>query len=239
MSKAALIQKKITDSLSTTTYAIADDFVYKPQKTRAPRKPKRSDTVVNRGIDKEENSTGGTNIYNSAKPFLSNNITGWDSEPLTWRQKPISLAKIEQLAQRLEDFVMNDPKAYTIAKFLMIQRLDESSYERWCKEYPVLNMAHEFALMVIGARREEMGLEFNLSAPWGLPAHTHYSKVWRQEFDKNARVKAQAAAEAKVSAEQKGDLKVVMVKFEKSAAVPSRGDDDKGTMSHLTAEEQE
>jgi hypothetical protein len=215
------IFKAITESQTTMAYEVDPSF--KPaKKTRVPRTPKHTQVTLHTNVEAAI-STKRTSL--------------WDQEPLSWRQIPVNEAFIEGLAQRLETFATSELQFYTIQKFLVKERIPEGTYYSWIQTYPILAEAHEFALMAIGARREEMGLEGNLSAQWGIPVQAHYSSVWKAQKEKDIQDKANAAERAKADAGQKGNLNVYLTKFEKSPLVQSRGEGIVGTMSNLIVED--
>lgn len=115
----------------------------------------------------------------------------WKHPIYQWREKPVSETYIAKLAEELIEECVNNTKLYTIDQFLVKHNLISTTYERWCKKFEQLGEAHEFAKMVLGARRESGALENNLNASMVQYVMPHYSKTWRDMTEWRSSLKQQ------------------------------------------------
>lgn len=71
----------------------------------------------------------------------------------TLREKPVTATWIENFALKLMHWALSNEDALTISEFYLCEGVNHRDYTRWCKIYPNLELAHEYALKVIGNRR--------------------------------------------------------------------------------------
>lgn len=98
---------------------------------------------------------------------------------LAFREKPISIAAIEQLAEELFDWALNDDTARKLRPFFTARGISSKDVARWKKRCPKFKRACTLAQDAIGDRREDGGLTNKLNASIVLRGLALYDKEWK------------------------------------------------------------
>jgi len=142
----------------------------------------------------------------------------------TLRTKPVSDVFIEQIAQKLMHWAINNEEAYKISQFYEQEGLHNEDIDRWCKRSKAMAYAKYAALRAIGNRREIGGLKKKLDS--GMVSYTmaHYDKDWKDL--------AEWRNTLKLDADQKGETKIVVLeKYPDSKIVPAKPQEDPETVA--------
>jgi len=132
----------------------------------------------------------------------------------TLRQKPVSLAFIEKLALELIMWARDNEDALKITQFYRLKGINSNDMKRWEERSDKLRAAHEFALMVIGDRREIGALKNKLNAGIVMKTMSLYDQNW---WDLELK-----RTELKIKAKEKPDsnthFTIVMEDFSKDSS---------------------
>ena len=157
-----------------------------------------------------QNFQGNTNLPKLAK-------IAYDEyrDMTSFRVKPVSDHFIDKLAQALVSWACDNEDALKLTQFFIQRRIDISYLYRWEQRSENLKMAHEFALMCIGARREIGALKRKYDA--GIVASTmaHYDKSWKELEEWRAKLRNKELEDNKT-------MVVVMERFPEIDSVPAR-----------------
>ena len=125
---------------------------------------------------------------------------------LTMRMRPVSDAFIEKLAIDMLNWVKTTKKK-TFPSFLEERGICYSTFRNWKERVPKLARAHEHVLEILGARREEGGLERKYDPNMVIKSMPIYSHDWRKlEEDRDARRKVDTS-------KANGPITIVMKEF--------------------------
>ncbi len=144
----------------------------------------------------------------------------------TLREKPISEAAIERLALEMLKWADEDPEAYKLSQFYVKKGIRESDINRLSERYPNLKEAKEWALVIIGNRRELGGIKKLLDSGMISRSMSHYDPVWK----KIAEFNAELARRVKEGEEKSGPQFIIMERFDESPIVPQKATEDRRLM---------
>jgi len=100
-------------------------------------------------MKKKKNQPSTTKTEDRAKVFeIASKIS-------IFRDRPISLQRIDELAVELFDWAVNDPDALILSEFFDIKGISPTYIARWKKRSPILKESCEIAKAVIANRREK------------------------------------------------------------------------------------
>lgn len=94
------------------------------------------------------------NKHNIERKSSLKNVFDYSYDIVTFRQKPIMLEKIDELAVELYDWAMNNEEALKLSSFFTKRGISGDTLKRWKKRSKKLKVAHELAKAAIGERRE-------------------------------------------------------------------------------------
>ncbi len=116
---------------------------------------------------------------------------------VTFRTIPLSEAYFDRLAKELVAWVDSHKEVLTIKEFRNIKKILPQVWDEWLKKFPELRAAQEYALSVMGERREKMLIARDASAiTFMMP---HYDKDWKEavEWRNNLKKELEATKENK------------------------------------------
>ena len=97
-----------------------------------------------------------------------------------WRVYKPNQAFINNVCEKLLDYIFNYPKPYTFERFYFINGYDEDTYAKWRKEWPQLQRTHDLVKLGIAALREERNAEGQWPTPTFMFAQPNYSNTWKE-----------------------------------------------------------
>ena len=125
---------------------------------------------------------------------------------------------LQELADRLVLWASDDEDAIVLTEFMGKNRIAPKVFYQWCNRYEPLLEALNFAKIMIGTRREKMGLQRKLDSAFvekTMPLYNTEYKAWRLELMQ------------KVGENQKPtEIKVIMQQFPSTPDVPERKSDN-------------
>ena len=128
------------------------------------------------------------------------------------RQVPVTDAFLEKLAFEYVEWVRSSDTALTQDSFLVHKGICWSTWDSWVKRSKALAEAKEFALEVIGHRREVGGLTKKFDASMVTKSMPIYSEAWVKLGEWYAKLKDDQVQAA-------GNFKIVMAPIEKPKEV--------------------
>lgn len=129
------------------------------------------------------------------------------TDMLTMRQKPVSLAFLENLAAEMVNWVNSKSEKLVFTQFLAEKGMSYSIFRQWKERCPKLVVAHEYVLETLGAIRESGALKRKLDSAMVLKSMPVYSYDWAQlEKERDER-------KAKRDDKNIGNITVVMERF--------------------------
>lgn len=93
------------------------------------------------------------NSDNNKLPFKSTKIVDYYTDMFFLKEKPVSEAFIERLAQEMIDWSKEDD-ALRITQFFNKRGIPNPMLYRWMEKYPFFKQAHEYVMAVIADRRD-------------------------------------------------------------------------------------
>lgn len=116
----------------------------------------------------------------------------------TRQYHPITLKFIERETQRLIDWA-NEEDSLIIQKFWLSGGYSKAQFYVWINQFPEFAHAHEYAMTLIGTRRELGAMTRKFDASTIHRTLGRYNHIWKEETQELARLKDDAAQnEAKV-----------------------------------------
>lgn len=163
------------------------------------------------------------NTENAAPPIK------WSSylDLISFRQKPINPAFIEKLAAEEVAWALNTEDALVFEEFLMLKGIGQSTFYKWLHAHESLAKAHNFAMMVIGVRREKGAINRKFDANIILKSLPIYSESWRNLEEWRSKLTEKANA---------GNVTVIMEQFPSSDEVKEKKEEDVKKISPLDLE---
>lgn len=105
----------------------------------------------------------------------------------TMRQRPVSMAYLEQLALKLVEWV-NTKKEVIIDEFLQQEGYSYGAFKRFRNRCPKLEEAYQYAKMCIGNKRERGALYNKMNANIVMKSMPNYSERWANIIKLHAEV---------------------------------------------------
>ena len=99
---------------------------------------------------------------------------------LAMREKPISIAAIENLGEALIKWAVHDETARKLRPFFTKRGISSTDVERWSKRSKKFKRSYELAKCAIGDRREDGGLTKKYDPSIVLRSMAKYDKEWRE-----------------------------------------------------------
>ena len=104
---------------------------------------------------------------------------------LSWRDRPINDAYLDNLAEELEEWVLNSnidkDKPYSLEAFYHPKRISQKVFGDWRARNKKLDAAAEFAKEVIGRRRFEATFEMTRDRHLFCITQPDYDPSWREK----------------------------------------------------------
>ena len=116
--------------------------------------------------------------------------TNFRFDYLTMRQKPFSQATLENLAQKMIDWVKAETDALTFNEFLILQGLDSETLDDFGRRCEKIRLAKKYTLMILGTRREKKALHRELEPSVMKFMQGFYDPNWKAQKIFNAELKA-------------------------------------------------
>lgn len=116
----------------------------------------------------------------------------WQDEYLSladMKMKPVSENTLNELASQLITWANEAEDVYSMSAFLRLKMLRWSTFYNWLEKSKKLQAAYEYALLVLGERRERGGLTRKLDS--GMVSYTmaHYDPKWKKLAEWRAKLK--------------------------------------------------
>lgn len=136
----------------------------------------------------------------------------------SFRKCPVSEAFLDHLATELVDWAKNDDKAIKVTQFLGLKGIHSKTFDRWRDRHPKMQDAYEYALMVIGDRRESGAIYKKFDASIVSFTMPHYDKDWVKQHEWRAKLKE--------TEQQSNETRIVVLeKYPDSPMVPKKKED--------------
>lgn len=139
---------------------------------------------------------------------------------LTFTQEILTTSTAERLARELVAWARTNEDALKIAQFLAERGINRKTWSRWCDKFQILADANDFALMIIGNRREVGLLTRKFDSQSTTVSMLHYDPDWVNMFSTRAKLMHQEGLAS-------GQRIVVIEKFPDSTMVPVKIEQDK------------
>lgn len=110
---------------------------------------------------------------------------------ITGKERVVSDDWKNKLATELAEWCLQD-EALKITQFLSFKKVPVDCFYRWIKTNEQLKQAHEFAMRVIGDRREIGALKKKLDGTIVSYTMPHYDKDWKDLVEWRAKLKNEA-----------------------------------------------
>lgn len=120
----------------------------------------------------------------------------------TFLMHPITMRFIEQEAKRLREWAQTD-SARRLSDFIDNAGYSPEIFSRWCRQYPILKLAQEYAMRRIGARREDGAIDRKFDASMIQRTLGFYDPIWKAETIQLAQLKNDNA--------EKNETKIVVM----------------------------
>lgn len=104
--------------------------------------------------------------------------TNFRFDYVTMRQKPFSIATLENLAKKMIDWANDNPNSLSLNEFLILQGLDADTLDDFCKRCEKLKLAKKHTIMILGTRREIKGLYREIEPSLMKFMQGHYDPTW-------------------------------------------------------------
>lgn len=132
-----------------------------------------------------------------------------------WREKPISMASLDQLAQDLKDWVDKDESAFKISQFLLKRGIWPNDIPRWRERNENFDSAYTYAMIALGNKREIGALTGKLHPGMVIASMAMYDPEWKANAEWRAKL-------TEKNVEGNGAQIVVIEKFPDSPLVPEK-----------------
>jgi hypothetical protein len=116
----------------------------------------------------------------TSKRSVSKNVALSERDIFFFKRVPVSDDYLRKLAFELVSWVLKDDKALKITQFRTSRHICRKTWDTWVKRSPELQDANDFALEVIGDRREIGGLEKRFDSSIVAYTMPHYDPVWKE-----------------------------------------------------------
>lgn len=106
----------------------------------------------------------------------------------SWRDMPISEARINKIAEELIEWPNLNPDAKSITKFYMDKKISPGTWYKWVDKHPALREAENIALHIIGERLWGKAVEKQYdwkAVHWRLHRH---GKEFREDYEYHKKI---------------------------------------------------
>ena len=120
-------------------------------------------------------------------------------DPLAWAliykdvfdsDEQASIPFLKQLALDLMEWASSKHDDCTIVDFIGPRKIGRRKYEKWVAKHDFLNDAHDYALMMLGAKRERKGLENDWNTVIVTKSLHMYNPEWQRSEEWRSSLKA-------------------------------------------------
>ncbi len=133
----------------------------------------------------------------------------------TLRQTPVSNDYLLKFALEWVNWAITDDDALTLEGFYILKGVQQRTVDRWCDRCPELMEAHDYAMMVIGDRREKGAITRKYSEGMIKTTMCMYKIKWKELEEWRAHLSEKIA--------NAGGMKLVEIeKFADSDLVPTK-----------------
>lgn len=151
-----------------------------------------------------------------SKDKVTKTCTPWIEDYLnvrSMRMHPVTQAFIEDLCKELVAWALDDElkrfkQPLMIAQFYTRHGIPRRTFYKWCKDFPQLDEAYEFAKEVMAARRETGAIIKEYDTSTIAFMQPHYSPEWKDMLEYKAELKA------KHESQSQGNVLVQIAPFE-------------------------
>jgi hypothetical protein len=147
---------------------------------------------------------------------LPSKVSWIHKDLLSWREMPVTETYMDRISTDLHKWIEDKPECLMIEEFLHSIKMSYDFYSTMKERSPRLQSAHDYAMMVLGIRRERGGLTNNLNAGLVERSQHAYSRTWKNAMIERDKSKAQEQANAQ------GIVTVMIPDFGKDPRVPAR-----------------
>lgn len=112
----------------------------------------------------------------------------------TLRQTPVSKDYLLKFALEWVNWAMTDEDALKLTQFYVLKGIHNFSVERWMKRCPELQRAHDWALMIIGNRREIGAIKKIYDSAMIRTTMCMYDTQWKELEEWRARLSEKIAS---------------------------------------------
>ena len=109
---------------------------------------------------------------------------------------------MDKISVELDKWLDEHPECFILEEFLESQKMSQQFYGMLKERSPRLAAMHDFAMMVLGNRRERGGMTGTLNAGLVDRSQHMYSKRWEEGIEKREEIRAKYAAKAQAAQEQ-------------------------------------
>ena len=126
-------------------------------------------------------------------------IFGYYINCLDFTSNPITNEFLKDFAIGLTNWAADNDEALTIHGFYLEKGLCPETYKKLVATYPIIGMAHEFAMMAIGDRRERGALTYKYDAKFVMYSMPMYDEEWKKLEEWKANLKHETFEKKEVS----------------------------------------
>jgi hypothetical protein len=137
---------------------------------------------MKRNSSKKEPTTGKINPQSNQKPSKKPKVVLFEEYQCmsSWRMKPVTETTISRLAEAGIQWAITDERAIKINQFLQMNGIHRTQWERWKDNFPLLQKASDYMVMVLGNRRELGLLERKYEPGSTTYMMPHYDEDWHK-----------------------------------------------------------
>ncbi len=133
----------------------------------------------------------------------------------TLKQTPVSNDYLLHFALEWVNWAITDDDALTLEGYYIIKGVGSRTVDRWCKRCPELMEAHDYAMMIIGDRREKGAITRKYDSGMIRTTMPMYKAKWKELEEWRAHLSEKIASA--------GGMRVVeLEKFADSDLVPKK-----------------
>lgn len=160
-------------------------------------------------------NTSRNNEQKAVTPLVKPQVRQLDTymNHLTFTEEILTTTGAEKLARDLVLWARTNEEALKIAQFLAERGINRKTWSRWCEKFQILADANDYALMIIGNRREVGLLTRKFDSQSTTLTMLMYDPEWRQCLQERAKIMHQEGLAS-------GQRIVVIEKFPDSPLVP-------------------
>jgi hypothetical protein len=137
---------------------------------------------------------------------------GFDADHIfSYRGYPISAAQVEHMTQELYTYSEDNPTSYHISDFYHKRMVSKSSYYLLLEKYPKLKQAHGICMEKLGEKLWARSIEKKLDYSAVKGRLHRYNSDFQEDQKIQARIAADAKAQADADLASKGESKIQYV----------------------------